>query len=121
MPNIAAALLTAMNSRFVRIRTYVFKLNQLPDEPKAVEEACPGLTPSSTDNFTPAQHKIKDEEVTLEASKSFGGKQELSEQATRPKAHLIPESPCNPLFSKLLSVHFQFKMSAQELHCIFSV
>jgi hypothetical protein len=65
-----------MNSRFVRIRTIVLKLNQLSDEHKAVEEAPLGFAPSSSHNFTPAQHKIKD---TLEASKLFGGKQELSE------------------------------------------
>ena len=65
-----------MNSRFVRIRTIVHKLNQLSDEHKAVEEAPLGFAPSSSHNFTPAQHKIKD---TLEASKLFGGKQELSE------------------------------------------
>jgi hypothetical protein len=43
-----------------------------------VEEACPGLTPSSSDNFTPAQHKIKDEAVTQAASNIFGEQSELS-------------------------------------------
>lgn len=43
-----------------------------------MEEACLGLTPSSSDNFTPAQHKIKDEEVTQAVSEIFGEKSELS-------------------------------------------
>ena len=37
----------------------------------------PGLTPSSSDNFTPAQHKEKDEEVTQAAS-GLGESSELT-------------------------------------------
>ncbi|KAK2467168.1 hypothetical protein APHAL10511_000717 [Amanita phalloides] len=47
------------------------------DEPTPAEEA--SLTPSSSHNFTPPQHKEKDQEVTQDASILFGEKQELSE------------------------------------------
>ena len=44
------------------------------DEPMPMEGAY--LTPSTSDNFTDAQHKRKDEEVTQAASKFFAGQQD---------------------------------------------
>ena len=44
------------------------------DEPMPVEGA--SLTPSTSDNFTDAEHKKKDEEVTQATSKFFAGPQD---------------------------------------------
>ena len=46
------------------------------DEPMPVEEA--SLTPSTSDNFTDAQHNKQDEEVTLAVKDVFDGRQVLT-------------------------------------------
>ncbi|KAK2463741.1 hypothetical protein APHAL10511_004234 [Amanita phalloides] len=49
-------------------------------DPMQVEEALlTSLTPSTSENFNSGQHKKGDEEITLAATRIFGGKRELSE------------------------------------------